>query len=408
TASLGKVIAFNLSDIGEGITEVSIKEWFVKVGDPVAQFDNVCEVQSDKASVTITSRYDGIVTKLYYEVDDIANVGTPLIDIELNDDAADSEGIQSTPEQQDSTPKEATQSRKVLATPAVRKIAMENKIDLAKVPATGKDGRVLKEDMLRYLEQPQASETVKEPAPISSKPTPKQSPIDDGVPVPIRGIRKAMVKTMTESLKVPQFGYCDEISMNALSDLIAKWKQSGSTPIGMMPFFIKAASLALKEFPILNSSVDENCENIIYKSSHNVGFAMDSEQGLIVPNIKNVQELSLVDVSLEFSRLRELGMAGKLGVDDLSGGTFTLSNIGSIGGTYSHPVILTPQVVIGAFGRTQVVPRFNESGQVHEAKLMNVSWSADHRIIEGAVMARFSNLWKSFVENPHLMLMHLK
>lgn len=135
---------------------------------------------------------------------------------------------------------------------------------------------------------------------------------------------------------------------------------------------------------------------------------MDTEQGLIVPNVKNVQVCSVFEIASELNRLQALGSAGQLGTNDLTGGTFTLSNIGTIGGTYAKPVIVPPEVAIGALGKIQILPRFNGKGEVFKAQIMNVSWSADHRIIDGATMARFSNLWKSYLENPASMLLDLK
>ncbi|KAF6074294.1 dihydrolipoamide branched chain transacylase E2 [Phyllostomus discolor] len=135
---------------------------------------------------------------------------------------------------------------------------------------------------------------------------------------------------------------------------------------------------------------------------------MDTEQGLIVPNMKSVQARSVFEVAAELNRLQTLGSAGQLSTSDLTGGTFTLSNIGSIGGTYAKAVILPPEVAIGALGSIKALPRFNQRGEVCKAQIMNVSWSADHRIIDGATMARFSNLWKSYLENPAVMLLDLK
>lgn len=144
------------------------------------------------------------------------------------------------------------------------------------------------------------------------------------------------------------------------------------------------------------------------KASHNIGIAMDTERGLIVPNVKNVQVHSVFEIATELNRLQKLGSLGQLSTTDLTGGTFTLSNIGSIGGTYAKPVILPPEVAIGALGAIKALPRFDQKGDVYKAQIMNVSWSADHRVIDGATMSRFSNLWKSYLENPAFMLLDLK
>lgn len=220
-----------------------------------------------------------------------------------------------------------------------------------------------------------------------------------------------MVKTMTAALRIPHFGYCDEVDMTTLVELREDLKplaESRGVRLSFMPFFLKAASLGLLQYPILNASLDDNCQNITYKAAHNIGIAMDTQQGLIVPNVKNIQVRSIFEIAAELNRLQSLGSSGQLTATDLTGGTFTLSNIGSIGGTYAKPVIMPPEVAIGAIGKMQVVPRFDSRGQVVKAQIVNISWSADHRIIDGATMSRFSNLWKSYLENPSSMLLDLK
>ncbi|XP_050951229.1 lipoamide acyltransferase component of branched-chain alpha-keto acid dehydrogenase complex, mitochondrial [Labeo rohita] len=440
-AAAGPVLQFKLSDIGEGIMEVTVKEWYVKEGDKVSQFDSICEVQSDKASVTITSRYDGIIRKLYYDVDSIALVGKPLVDIET--DAGQVEGPQEdvveTPamSQEEHTHQEI-KGHKTQATPAVRRLAMENNIKLSEVVGTGKDGRILKEDILNFIARqtgailpPTPFEEIRPPPPSAVAPStpaakPKEKTTPPSIPTPaipkpvftgkdhtepIKGFQKAMVRTMSAALKIPHFGYKDEVDLSQLVRLRSELKglaESRGVKLSYMPFFIKAASLGLLHFPILNSSLDENCTNITYKAAHNIGLAMDTSQGLLVPNVKNVQMLSVFEIAVELNRLQTLGAAGQLGTADLTGGTFTLSNIGSIGGTYTKPVILPPEVAIGALGKIQVLPRFNHKGDVVKAHIMNISWSADHRIIDGATMCRFSNLWRSYLENPASMVLDLK
>ncbi|GFR09288.1 lipoamide acyltransferase component of branched-chain alpha-keto acid dehydrogenase complex, mitochondrial [Trichonephila clavata] len=426
---LGQVVSFNLSDIGEGISEVTVKEWYVKEGDKVNQFDSICEVQSDKASVTITSRFDGYIKKLYYQVDDTAKVGLPLVDIELfEEDSSSSDEQVDQVQDQLAAPAGVTQAEftqlasKVLTTPAVRKIASENNVKLSEVMGTGKDGRILKEDVFAYLEKRKAQEThqvPKEPPrmPLPPLTEPQKPIVEASLPVgkdraePIKGYKKAMVKTMTRSLAVPCFSYCDEIDVTPLVQTINKLKsiaEEKGIKFSYMPFFIKAASLALMEYPILNVSVDENCENLFYKASHNIGIAMDTTQGLLVPNIKNVQNLNVLQVASELNRLQDLGRRGSLNQNDLSGGTFSLSNIGAIGGTYAKPVILVPEVAIGALGKIQALPRFDPNDQVVKRHIMQVSWTADHRVIDGATICRFSNLWKTYLEDPITMLVHMR
>lgn len=425
-----KIEQFNLSDIGEGIKEVTVKEWFVKPGDTVAQFDNICEVQSDKASVTITSKYDGVVTKLYYEVDDIAQTGDPLVDVEIAGSGADPEPVATTPEEESEAPK--VRNVKVLATPAVRRIAMEYGVNLADITGSGKEGRVLKEDILSHTSTKSPIPTPAHTAPVftaatpTAAPTPAPAPAKPAAPLPLRPapvflgedrteptsfMIKAMTKSMSEALKIPHFGYKDEIDMSKLVELRKDLKDASlarGIKLSYMPFMVKACSMALLHFPILNSSLNTQAETITYKAGHNIGLAMDTPMGLLVPNIKGVQQLSVFEIAVELSRLQNLGLAGKLSTQDLSGGTFSLSNIGSIGGTYAKPVILPPEVAIGALGKIYTVPRYSPSGDIRPAQVMNVSWSADHRCIDGATMARFSNMWKGYLESPASMLLDMK
>ncbi|XP_058515590.1 lipoamide acyltransferase component of branched-chain alpha-keto acid dehydrogenase complex, mitochondrial isoform X1 [Ochotona princeps] len=402
TAALhGQIVQFKLSDIGEGIREVTVKEWYVKEGDTVSQFDSICEVQSDKASVTITSRYDGVIKKLYYNLDEIAYVGKPLVDIETEALKDSEEDVVETPAvSHDEHTHQEIKGQKTLATPAVRRLAMENNIKLSEVVGSGKDGRILKEDILNFLEKqtgailPPSPKAEMMPPPSPQKPKDKTIPIPVSRPPvftgkdktePIKGFQKAMVKTMSAALKIPHFGYCDEVDLTELVKLREELKPvalSRGIKLSFMPFFLKA--------------------------SHNIGIAMDTQQGLIVPNVKNVQICSVFEIATELNRLQKLGTAGQLSTTDLTGGTFTLSNIGSIGGTYAKAVILPPEVAIGALGSIRALPRFNQKGEVYQAQMMNVSWSADHRIIDGATMSRFSNLWKSYLENPSFMLLDLK
>uniref|UniRef100_A0A1B0EZD3 Dihydrolipoamide acetyltransferase component of pyruvate dehydrogenase complex n=1 Tax=Phlebotomus papatasi TaxID=29031 RepID=A0A1B0EZD3_PHLPP len=395
------------------------------VGDTVEQFDNLCEVQSDKASVTITSRYDGKIVKIYHKIDDIALVGQPLVDIDVADDdeapkkAEDdpekySDSSSSDEEEAKGTPCPAAEDarKKVLTTPAVRRLAMENKLDLTKVKPTGRFGRILKGDVLEHLNLIPAG-TVK-PHPTLLQTQTQQTPVavpravtEDRVEV-LKGVRKVMLKSMTEALKIPHFAYSDEINMSKLMAVREELKGDAlerGVKLTYMPFFIKAASRALLKYPILNSSLDEANESVIYKAAHNISVAMDTPQGLVVPNVKHCEQKSLLDIARVLNELQERGQKGTLRPEDFTDGTFSLSNIGIIGGTYTHPCIMSPQVAIGAMGRTKVVPRFGDNDQIIKAFVMSVSWSADHRVIDGVTMASFSNLWKKYLENPNLFLL---
>lgn len=348
TPCLDKLVSFKLSDIGEGIREVVVKEWYVKPGDKVEQFDNLCEVQSDKASVTITSRYDGTITKLHYQVDDIALVGKALLDFDVVDEEGEDGSSSSDSDNEKEIEKVAQveeavagEKSQVLCTPSVRKMAKENKINLADVPGTGRQGRVLKGDVLEFLGQVPAGTNKPHPTLVQSTPTPATSkPVQVAADrtEPIKGIRKAMLKTMNESLKIPHFAYKDDVDMSKLMEFRDQLKQAaaerGVGKLTFMPFCIKAASIALTKYPLLNSSLDVEKEVIIYKGAHNISVAIDTPQGLVVPNIKNCQNKSIMEIAKDLNDLVERGRIGKLGPVDFADGTFTLSNIGVVSFTF--------------------------------------------------------------------------
>jgi len=299
-----------------------------------------------------------------------------------------------------------------LATPATRHLARKHQINLANVPATGKDGRISKEDILNYVNgsaQPSIAIPVQ---PQIQKGIPHAEPtsIADKV-ITLSGYARVMAKTMTASLSIPHFGYCDEVVMDNLiklrEEMKAHAKEKG-IKLTYMPIMIKAASLALKKYSILNSAYDPEKNTLTYKASHNIGVAMDSPNGLIVPNIKNVQEKSIFEVAEELNRLQKAALNSAVQVSDLTGGTFSLSNIGAIGGTYASPVLVVPEVAIGAIGKIQKLPRFDDAGNVIPVHIVQVSWSADHRVIDGATIAKFSNLWKRYLEFPNTLIFDCK
>mmetsp|Transcript_10202 Transcript_10202/g.14261 ORF Transcript_10202/g.14261 Transcript_10202/m.14261 type:complete len:560 (-) Transcript_10202:443-2122(-) len=460
-------IPFLLADIGEGIAEVEIIQWFTSPGDAIAQFDKVCEVQSDKATVEITSRYDGTVVSLEGKVGDMVNVGSPLIYIDVLGESEDGGSGEDYGDQQqlnglkDEVGREGSvadnavggntiveegtsilahdhvngqteisaptfslfdnvehpSQNKVLTTPAVRKLAKEHKIDLTSLKGTGPKGRILKSDILNLLNT--SITTEEKDTPILQAKTHsvyKDADKEDEV-VPIRGYHRLMIKTMELSLSIPHMTYSDEINMTALKQFRHALKQKQHR-ISYLPFMIKAASLSLNEYPILNSSLTKTAGSegkaeelmLTYHKSHDIGVAMDSPRGLVVPVIRDCGHLSIVEISEELLRLQSLASEGSLSEQDISNPTFTLSNIGSIGGTYMSPIVVPPTVAIGAMGKIQRLPRFidNDTDEVEAVDIMQISWGGDHRVIDGATMAKFSNLWKDYLEDPLSMLLYMK
>ncbi|KAF2496025.1 branched-chain alpha-keto acid dehydrogenase E2 component [Lophium mytilinum] len=459
TPALDVVKPYLLADIGEGITECQVIQWFVQPGARVEQFDPICEVQSDKASVEITSRFDGVIKKLYYEQDDMAKVGKPLVDIDiqsdispedealLNDndskvpplrptptggeeaglevDRLDTKGAagdappppppQTLPPKPEttSTPSEPKAPRTLgkhasLATPAVRHLTKELNIQIEDIEGTGKEGRVTKEDVQKYAAAQKETPTTTK----SSTPAAPEPQAEDQVR-PLTPIQKGMFKQMTRSLSIPHFLYTDNVDFTSLSSLRKRLNASKekSQKLSALPFVVKAVSLALSKHPLLNSHLDtSNAEKpqMVVKAQHNIGIAIDSPSGLLVPVVKNVQSLSIEAISAEIGRLGALARSGKLTNADLSGASFTLSNIGSIGGTAVAPVIVSPQVAILGVGRARVVPAFGKDGELVKKEEAVFSWSADHRVVDGAAAARCAEDVRSYLENVESMLVQMK
>jgi 2-oxoisovalerate dehydrogenase E2 component (dihydrolipoyl transacylase) len=396
---------FILPDIGEGIVECEVLEWKVKEGDLVEEDQVIADVSTDKAIVEIPSMHSGRVTKLYYIAGETAKVHSPLyaIDIDGEDVELPNQEIETQEHKLElvKQPTNVTQSEinnKVLTTPAVRKLAREHDLDLNLISGSGKSGRILKEDVLEYL-KPDLN------APLLSL----TKAIEDRSEA-IVGVRKIMAKHMADSVAtIPHFTFVDDVDVTELLKLRAflKSRYTEEVKITLMPLLIKALSLSISAFPIVNSRVDGDFTELTYLASHNIGMAVDGKTGLLVPNIKDVQQRSIIDIAHEVTRLTDAARSGVINPADLKDGTITISNIGAIGGISASPIINKPEVAIVALGKIQKLPRFNDEGQLEERHIMTMSWSGDHRVIDGATIARFNNSWKAYLENPSTMLANM-
>lgn len=300
-----------------------------------------------------------------------------------------------------------------LATPAVRGLLKELNVNIADVTGTGKDGRVTKDDVQEFV----AAQKADSAQSIQPQPSRELSDADQAQverPITLTPVQSHMYKIMTKSLCIPHFLYADEIDVTALSTLRQRLNQQPSSAqrLSYLPFVIKAVSLALEEFSLLNARVDtgtgKNAPQLVMREKHNVGVAMDTPQGLLVPNIKDISARSIQDIASEVFRLQGLAKDSKLSVTDLTGGTITVSNIGSIGGTYVAPVLVQSEVAILGIGKARTIPAFDEHDRVVKKEVMNFSWSADHRVVDGATMARMAERVRDFVEEPALMMTRLR
>ncbi|EHA28300.1 hypothetical protein ASPNIDRAFT_189170 [Aspergillus niger ATCC 1015] len=411
-ASLWGVKSQVLKDVGEGITEVQIIQWYVEEGAYIEEWKPLCQYQSDKA------------------VDDVGS--RALCDIEVEngkypDDnpppVPKTEPIEPTParspptETQPPQPIQTAPSTPVngitnngpksrhatLATPAVRGMLKIHNVNIEDVQGTGKDGRVLKEDVQRFIAE-------RDQAPSAQLTAPG---VQEETAVKLTPIQSQMFKNMTNSLSIPQFLYADELNVNNVMAIRKRLANDPKDPkkISLLSFVIKAMSLALNDYPLLNAKIDTTDPakpQLIMRAKHNIGVAMDTPQGLLVPNIKDVGNLSILDIAAEILRLNALAKERKLTPADLSGGTITASNIGNIGGTYVAPVVIPNEMAILGIGKSRTVPIFDEAGQVTKGELVNFSWSADHRVVDGATMARMANRVRELVESPEQMLLNLR
>ncbi|WP_417538617.1 2-oxo acid dehydrogenase subunit E2 [Marinobacter sp.] len=420
---------FILPDIGEGIVECELVKWLVSEGDLIEEDQPVAEVMTDKALVEIPAPYAGRVTRLYWKEGDIAKVHAPLF--ELVDESgeasgeqpkASDEGKHAEPEARQAEPEKSPDRAETVASaapsarkdgertpasPAVRRLVRENDLALENIQGSGKDGRVLKADVLSHLEQPASGGSF-----VSAGSSPRAEAQNQEVRIePIKGMQAVMAKRMVASAStIPHFNFSEDIDVTELLALRQQLKpeaEARGSRLTLMPFIMKAIALAVREYPILNSQINEDVTEIHYQPQCNIGMAVDSKIGLLVPNVKNVGQLTLLEIADEVTRLTESAREGRVSQADLKGGTITISNIGALGGTYASPIINAPEVAIVALGRTQKLPRFDANGQVVERSIMTVSWAGDHRIIDGGTIARFNNLWKSYLESPQSMLLHM-
>ncbi|MBR2512676.1 MAG: 2-oxo acid dehydrogenase subunit E2 [Halomonas sp.] len=423
---------FMLPDIGEGIVECEVVEWRVAEGDRIEEDQPIVEVMTDKALVEITAPEPGVVTKLYVPQGQVAKVHAPLYAYQLENEVTGGAGQGSDADTAE-TPKAAEQAHsvsksiesssspaassssmgkttmgKVPASPAVRRLVREHELQLNDISGSGKDGRVLKEDVLAHLDQ-----TARVPASasqVSGQPAARSEPQAPRVE-PLRGVRAVMAKRMVESAStIPHFHYGEEIDVTELLALRERLKpqvEAMGERLTLMPFFMKAMALAVAQAPIVNAQLNAAGDALHYYDQCNIGMAVDSKAGLLVPNVKRVEQLTLLDIAREVRRLTTSAREGRVDQADLKGGTISISNIGALGGTYAAPIINAPEAAIVAIGKTQWLPRFDEHGEVQRRAIMTITWAGDHRFIDGGTIARFCNAWKGFLEAPETMLLHL-
>lgn len=435
---------FRLPDIGEGIHEGEIVKWFVKAGDTVKEDDILCEVQNDKAVVEIPSPVEGTVIEVLVEEGVVSVVGDALItfdapgyeDVKLKGDdhheakteaqvqaTAESGVVEAVAEKVPAVNEASVvdTSKRIIAMPSVRKYARDHDITIQQVTGTGKNGRILKEDVETFMaggaapvealvqtaEVQQSEETVEatakaQPIPISlegefPETREKMSPI-----------RKVIAKAMVHSKQTaPHVTLMDEVDVTALVAHRKKFKDIAAekgVKLTYLPYVVKALVAMLREFPEFNRSLDDATQEIIQKHYFNVGIAADTDRGLLVPVIKHADRKSVFSISNEINELATKARDGKLAPQEMKGASMSITNIGSAGGQWFTPVINHPEVAILGIGRISEKPVI-KNGEIVAAPVLALSMSFDHRMIDGATAQNALNLLKRLLSEPELLLM---
>lgn len=412
---------FRFPDIGEGIHEGVIMKWLVNVGDNITEGDSVAEVETDKVTAEIPSPRTGKVMELKAKKGDKINVGQVFITIDTGSGSvevveeetagvvgeviASSEVIPSSTEGSFSSAK-IDKNIKILATPVARKLAKDMGVDINSVKGTGPNGRVMKEDIYnakedvpkQIIEPTVAPKVVKEPLSI----------VDERIErITLTSIRKTIAKRMSQSrFTIPHTTAMDEIDITKLDDFRRKYKdilKEEDVNLTYLPFVIKAIIVALKAFPEFNSSLDEENEELVLKHFYNIGIATDTERGLMVPVIRDADKMSIIELARAIQDVSTRAKENKVGLHELKGGTFTITNYGSIGGYFGIPIINFPESAILGLGRVVKKPIVRDD-EIVIAKVMPLSLSYDHRIIDGASGAHFLNILKELLGDPDLLL----
>jgi pyruvate dehydrogenase E2 component (dihydrolipoamide acetyltransferase) len=392
---------FRFPDVGEGITEGEVVRWLVKEGDEVKADQTLAEIETDKAIVEIPSPHAGTVLRLHFKEKEIVKVGQVLVTIGEKGEAVPEVGAEERAEARGAVAVRAAAvppvpAGEIQATPRVRKLAQEMRIDLAAVPGTGPGGRITEDDVRSAKQRPAEKK-------LEIKVKAKYDIFGDLERIPLRGIRRTTAKHMRESLdKAAHVTHCDEAEATKLTALREAMKvEAGAKGLKLtfLPFIVKAVIEALKLHPTLNAVLDDEEEEIVVKKYYNIGIAVDVPDGLIVPVVKMADQKSVLDIAEEIQNLAKVARERTLDLADLKGGTFSITNVGVIGGYAATPIINYPEVAILATMKIEDRAKV-ANGTVVVRKTLPLCLSFDHRVIDGAEAARFTKDLIRFLEEP--------
>lgn len=445
---------FKFPDVGEGIHEGTIIKWLVEEGDQIKEGDSLVEVETDKVTTEIPSPKTGKVLELKGEAGDVIHVGNVFVIIETEGGSASDEKVEDSksPDSPDG-PKdteavgmdggeeeeeeetagvvgeivasseeipasdegqeektESKEKRRVLATPVARKMAKDLGVDISTVEGSGPNGRVMKDDIRKAADA--KKDQSKESQEVSKEQTRSQEVSRDGEEnverIPLTRIRKTIAEKMSQSrFTIPHTTAMDEIDISKLVEFRKKYKdqlREEDVNLTYLPFIIKAVLAGLKEFPEFNAELDEENEELVLKYFYNIGLAADTERGLMVPIIRDADKKNIIDLSKAIMDLGNRAKDNKLDLEELQGGTFTITNYGSIGGHFGIPIINHPESAILGVGRAVKKPIVKDD-EIVVATILPLSLSYDHRTIDGASGSRFLNLLKELLSDPEILLL---
>jgi len=427
---------FNFPDIGEGLEEGTILEWYVVKGQAIKAGQALVNMETDKIVTDIPSPKAGTIVAIYGSVGETIHVGSPLVEIEIEGvfgadaiaevkekvpvvtEAIEEEegaGVVGTMElagknaylaasdEGSSKPKaEAKPTVKVQATPLARAMAKDLNIDINRITGTGPSGRVTKEDIENFKPTKRSQESIQQTE------TSQAFTAEAVTYEPLSQIRKTIAKNMLNSKQsTAHMSLFEEVEISDLISIREKFKKpfaDKNTKLTYLPFIVKATVLALKQHRQLNSQIDLENDRMIFKNRYNIAIAVDTPEGLVVPVIKDADNLTLLQIAQKITELSEKARDRKLSMDDMKDGTFTLTNYGSIGGIYATPVINYPQAGILGIGRIMKKPVVKEN-QIVVGNVLPLSLSVDHRIVDGGEASRFINRIMEYLSDPVLMMM---
>ncbi len=444
------VYEFKFPDVGEGITEGELVKWRVKEGDKVKADDILANVETDKAVVEIPSPRAGTIAKLHVKEGETIKVGQVMVSIaedgekvavdkevaapkeaakplEKKEDKKYFAGVvgflEEAPEEDEAEvkekeevkkeeikkPAEAKPAAQVAALPAVRKLAEELKVDISGLKGTGPEGRITAEDVRQAAHAAGKGEAAGAKVGAAVKVTKKYDLFGYVERIPLKGVRKVIANKMVQSLQTAaHVTHMDEADVTHLAEIREKEKklaEAKGIKLTYLPFVIKAIVKALKDHPKLNASIED--DEVILKKYYNIGIAVDTEDGLIVPVVKGADLKNILEIAAEIVKLVEAAQSRTIDLMDLKGGTFTITNIGSLGGVFATPIINYPESAILLTGKMGDKPIVKD-GRIVIRKIMPLSLSFDHRILDGAEAARFMNDVKKYLEDPDMFLIDYK